>query len=481
MTQILLIGVFVVVIAHNADPAFSRGLDARVDHYTAPGVIVTVLCVMTAIWLATHIYVHRCARLLDRTGQVKLAWSAERAVAISRVIGVIAHVGAVFWLGWLVAIRRLVGDLVLIDELIAVLPVVALFVAGWASLYPIDRRIREAVIVRSLDEGLPVEPYVSFRAHVLSFVRHQLALVGVPVILVFGLSELLDVLAARLWPEDPPTGAITIVQLAGALTIFATVPWLMRHIWQTQPLADGDLRRRLTELCRAHRVRVRELLVWNTHGVLVNGAVMGLIGAMRYVLLSDGLLSGLTRDEVEAVAAHEVGHIRRHHIPWLATSVVVVLVLSGFVADWIIFRLLNVELGVGAQMAILLGGPLLIGLFVFGWVSRRFEWQADAFAAQHLSGFRKGVTDATVTLEASAAMVGALGAVARLNHIPRHARSWRHGSIASRQERLRSLVGLPAHRLAIDRRVARIKAVIAFGAVLTIGVIGFDLFVRMGA
>ena len=159
----------------------------------------------------------------------------------------------------------------------------------------------------------------------------------------------------------------------------------------------------------------------------------------------------------------------------------VVLVLSGFAADWLVFNLLDVELGAAAQMAILLGAPLLLGLVVFGWVSRRFEWQADAFAAQHLSGFRRGVTGVTVTLEAAAAMVGALGAVARLNHIPRHARSWRHGSIASRQEKLRSIVGRPADRLAIDRLVAKIKVAIAIGAVLTVGVIGFDLLVRMNA
>lgn len=480
MTQILLIGVFVAVIAHNADPAFAQGPSARVDAYGVGTVIGATLGAIAALWLVTHLFVHRCARRLDRTGQVKLAWSAERVVIASRIIGVGVHVGAVFWLGWLVAVRRLVGDLVLIDELIGVLPIVGLFIAGWASLYPIDRRIREAVIVRSLDEGLPVEPYVTFRAHVLSFVRHQLALVVVPIVFILGLSELLDLVAVRVWPDAPPNALLTVIQLAGALFIFATIPWLMRHIWQTHRLEDGDLRQRLTDLCRAHRVRVRELLVWNTHGVLVNGAVMGLIGAVRYVLLTDGLLSGLSRAEVEAVAAHEVGHIRRHHIPWLAASVVVVLVLSGVVADWIVFGLLEIDLGTAGQMAILLVGPLLLGFIVFGWVSRRFEWQADAFAAQHLSGFRRGSRDVTVSLEAAAAMVGALGAVARLNHIPRHARSWRHGSIAARQRRLHDLVGRPAHRLAIDRLVAKIKLGIAAGLVLTVAMIGFDLFFRMG-
>ena len=464
MTQILLIAVFVIVIVHN-DPAVLEVVEARTGDRDIWLVALAMLGSMASVWLLTHLFVMRCARRLDRRGDAKMAWSAERAVGLSRLLATIVHGVGVYWLGWLVAVRRVVGDLVLIDELIAVLPVVGVFVAGWASLYPIDRRIREAVIIRSLDEGAPIEAYVSLSAHVMSFVRHQLALIGVPIVLVVGWSEVVSLLDG-----SAHAAALATARVVGALLIFATIPVVMRHVWRTHRLEDGELRRRLVDLCRAHRVRVRELLVWNTHGVLVNGAVMGLIGWMRYVLLSDGLLMGLSRDEVEAVAAHEVGHIRRHHIPWLAASVVVALILCGLAAESI-YAAFSIEVGTAWQLAILLGVPLVLAAVIFGWVSRRFEWQADAFAAQHLSGFRRESPGVLVTPEASAAMVGALGAVARLNHIPTTARSWRHGSIATRQARLRNLVGLPADRLAIDRIVTRIKVGIVLGAIVTILVV----------
>lgn len=490
MTQLLLIGVFVVVLVHDVS-----GVAAvpPVKPWVAGALVAGSMLV---IWLASQAYVWRCARRLDREGRAILAWRAERAVSASRVLATIVHGASVAWLGWLEAVRSLTGDLVLVDEMICVLPPIAVFVAGWASLYPIDRRMREAMMIRSLDEGRPIVGYVPLGSHVMSFVRHQLALVCVPVLLVLGWAETVSMVGVRLW--DVPrfvtpdrvaaterelalrAGALTCLQLAGALVIFALVPVLLRFVWRTQVLEEGELRRDLLEMCRVHGVRVRQLLVWKTHGVLVNGAVMGLVGWMRYVLLSDGLLMGLSRREVEAVAAHEVGHIRRHHIPWLAGAVLSVLVLLTAGLDWGVRQVRGSPAEDGSWVLVI--GLLALGgtIVAFGWVSRRFEWQADAFAAQHLSGARPSERDHVVTDEATEAMVGALAAVARLNHIPRHARSFRHGSIARRQARLAQLAGQRADRLAIDRQVARIKVAILIGVLLTAGLIGVDVMTAMG-
>ena len=42
------------------------------------------------------------------------------------------------------------------------------------------------------------------------------------------------------------------------------------------------------------------------------------------------------------------------------------------------------------------------------------------------------------------------------------------------------MVGLRADRLAIDRKVAKIKVSIGIGAILTLAVIGFDIFLGLG-
>jgi hypothetical protein len=132
-------------------------------------------------------------------------------------------------------------------------------------------------------------------------------------------------------------------------------------------------------------------------------------------------------------------------------------------------------------------------LALFGWISRRFERQADVFAVQHLSGSGvaaavpdsaevpdtpgAGPRTAVVTGEAVGAMQSALGRIAELNTVSPERRSWRHGSIAWRQRYLGTLVGKPLESLAIDRLVRRIKrlTLVSLGAVIALEAAAFWL------
>ena len=106
------------------------------------------------------------------------------------------------------------------------------------------------------------------------------------------------------------------------------------------------------------------------------------------------------------------------------------------------------------------------GLLAFGFVSRRFERQADTYAVRLLSE-RDQSADATPA--SVNAMAGALSMVAFVNHVPVERPSWRHGSIAWRQAYLRSLAGRPHARLGIDSLVRAIcaLALVAVLAMLT--------------
>ena len=105
-----------------------------------------------------------------------------------------------------------------------------------------------------------------------------------------------------------------------------------------------------------------------------------------------------------------------------------------------------------------------------GFVSRRFEWQADAYAAGLLSRVgQDGVVAGTITPEASRTVGDALERAAVLNGADPRAFSWRHGSIASRQRRVRALAGRDAGRLPVDRAANLLKAAI----VAAWGVIGW--------
>ena len=69
-------------------------------------------------------------------------------------------------------------------------------------------------------------------------------------------------------------------------------------------------------LCRRVGMRYRDILLWRTQNNMGNAAVMGLVPQVRYILLSDLLLETMTESQIEAVFAHELGHIVHRHMAW---------------------------------------------------------------------------------------------------------------------------------------------------------------------
>ncbi len=380
---------------------------------------------------------------------------------------------------------------VLVDELIVMLPTLLALVAGWLVFFPLDRRMRESAMIGRIDRGLPIYTPPTRGQYLLAQLRHQVALLFVPLVMIAAWSESVTLLGPDGRGVFTATQAMLLVP-AGALAVFSFAPLIIRHVWDTAPLPEGEIRRVMADLCRQHRVGVRELLVWRTYGVLVNAAVMGLVAPLRYILLSDALLDQMRRREVEAVMAHEIAHVRKHHMFWLLLVMVATLGLGEqagqaalLAVDTALIRNGPVELmGMDAQslvrdervaVTVVSAVSLLLALLVFGWVSRRAERQADVFAARHLAQTadepaRDAAGRVVFTHQASGAMIGALQRVAALNHIPTKRKMWRHGSIRWRQDHLRSLNGRPVDDADVDRVFARVKFA-AVAAVVALGVL----------
>jgi len=255
--------------------------------------------------------------------------------------------------------------------------------------------------------------------------------------------------------------ALFATQVAGLALLAWIMPLLLTTLWPTVPLGPGPLRDRLIDLCRARGLRTPRLRVWRTTDGLINGALVGVAPPFRAILLTDALLERLPLDQVEAVMAHEVAHARRRHLPWLIGIV-------GLSAG-VCYMAAAAVWGAPGQETVRLVAAIAGATLVFGWVSRRFELQADAFAAQHLSRATPPDDGAPVTItpHAAGAMAGALVSVARLNGVHPGRFTFRHGSIAARVDHLQSLVGTPAARTPIDGVVRRIKtSAIALGLIL---------------
>lgn len=430
------------------------------------------LAPFAGVWAAAHAWVGAMVRRLDATSDPRWIGRAERVVAWSRVAALVWHAAAVLWLGEVEAWRAVVGDLVAVEELLAVAPPLAVILGGFWTLHPIERRVREAQVLAALDAGAPLRHLPSAWESVLAGARPQVLLVAVPLSMMLVWHEaVVWVWAVRGWGW---VGVLMpAVQVAGVVGVLVVSPAVLRRVLGTSPMPEGPLRERLVGLGRAQGVRFREVLVWDTGKSQVNGAVMGLVPWVRYVLLTDALLERLGPAQLEAVMAHEVAHVRERHMAWMAAVVVGGVGLLGTPLGW---GAMVLAARWGAWVEVAAAGLTLAGvLAALGFVSRRFEWQADAFAAKHLSGWRRGDRRTLVTPEGAAAMGGALRSVGLLNGIHPGKFGWRHGSIATRRARLAGIVGRPAGGLWIDREVRAIKAAAVVGLGVGLVLIGLDV------
>lgn len=159
------------------------------------------------------------------------------------------------------------------------------------------------------------------------------------------------------------------------------------------PLEDAALRARIDALLARTGFASKGLYVMDgsrrsAHG---NAYFTGL-GRNKRIVFFDTLLDGLEPVEVEAVLAHELGHFRRHHVTWRLASGALLslagLALLGWLAEQPWFY---TGLGVArpSDAAALLLFALALPAFTTlltpagAWLSRRHEFQADAFAREH--------------------------------------------------------------------------------------------------
>ncbi|HRQ75417.1 MAG TPA: M48 family metallopeptidase [Phycisphaerales bacterium] len=428
--------------------------------------VVPIASIFAMLWIGTA----WCGKKLDRGGGPGWIILGERLAHHARWLILINHAFAVLLFGWLDAVRSVIGNVILLDELITILPPVLGVIATWWAYFPIERRLREALTIRRLDLGQPLHPLPSRGMYVFMQARIGLLMLLVPILLIVALSEAIRTAAAAWLPANygaPLAEGASVIAAAG---VFLFAPLMARLLLGVKSMPPGPVRDDLLGICGTHRVKVRDLLLWNTGGSMINAAVMGLIGRLRYVLITDALLESMTERQVKAVMAHEVAHVRKHHLPWMIVVMIALITSTAMLmeAPFMLLHAWNVRFPAGFLQW--LGVPMTIAqvavaLAAFGWVSRRFERQADTFAAQHLS-VHPPMDDTNETEphdgshireEAVRAMQGALETIAVMNAVDPRRSSWRHGSIVWRQAYLQSIVGQPTDSLPIDRTVKRLK------------------------
>ncbi len=448
-----------------------------------------VLVATLAIWS------RRVARLAHFTSVQRRVRRFNFVIYTSRILIPAWLAAGIFALGWKQDVFSLLDRTPLgrlpIDcpgILLGCLPPFLAWMALWWAQFPADRALREQNILIQLDQDLPVQPPPSFRTYFFVNLRLQLLFTIAPVLLLLALHDILSLVLPPIFHQlgaaaDREELVETIVTLIAFALFVVCSPEILRRVLQTETLPDCPLRHRLKNVARKHGVGFRDVLLWKTHLQMGNAAVMGFVPRFRYVLLSDLLLETMRDEQIEAIFAHEMGHVLHRHLYWLVAAIAAMLfALAGpgqMIADALQRFASHVRLGESVQDALLLGAALGLFALVFGYFSRKFERQADVFAARTMqtafdesgeepaSAARSALLNTAVLDEPGIALatgsrnyVGRHGAaifcsalerVAVVNNIPIAARSWCHGSIAKRMRFLENLSRDPRQTKQFDR------------------------------
>lgn len=355
--------------------------------------------------------------------------------------------GVLSWLDWaqLVRFNWHLDRTILLDDILILAPILLPMALSWAAFYEVDRAVRVAVG----SQGSP-EPQPSTRQQYLALhARHYL---GISLLPVLGLLSIQDT-ADLLWPGILQTPYAPAIYLPPIALLFVLFPSVLRHVWKTRPLPPGPLRSRLQAAARRAGFRGRDILIWQTNGMVVNAAVAGFLPSLRYVFLTDGLLARLTDEEIEAVFGHEIGHIRHRHLLLRLLAITAPLSLyflaeqavpglGARIEEWALQGGGGVDLPSGL---LVLAVTALYLLLVFGVYSRLLESQADLFGCRSVAadGDARPVDTFISALEKLAARGG----------VDRNARAWQHGSIARRVDFLNRVASDPGYGRRFERRV----------------------------
>ena len=165
-------------------------------------------------------------------------------------------------------------------------------------------------------------------------------------------------------------------------------------------LEDGTIKTQVTALMARCGFAAKGLFVMDGSKRSAHGnAYFTGFGSAKRVVFYDTLLAKLSPDEIAAVLAHELGHFKHRHLSrrmllLFATSLLAFAMLGWLANQSWFYAGLGVAPNLGAPndaLALLLfmiSAPLLSFFIapVFSAMSRRDEFEADAYAVAHTSG-----------------------------------------------------------------------------------------------
>ena len=360
--------------------------------------VVLVANLLTKLWLSTrqaqHVAAHR--------GEVPAAFehtislqahkkAADYTLAKSRVGLIDLGIDAVMLLAW-----TLLGGLDLLNQ-------ITLEWLGAGMTQQVVLVVSFALIGGIM--GLPLSLYQTFGIEQRFGFNHTTPALWVSDLLkglLVGMLLGLPILWLVLWLMQAG-GSLWWLYAWGSLVVYQLfVMWIAPNVIMPlfnkfTPLEDAQLKERMSALMDRAGFTVKGFFVMDgSRRSAHSNAFFTGFGSAKRVVFFDTLLKQLNGDEMEAVLAHELGHFKHRHIfKMMLTSFTVSLAglaLLGWLSQQVWFYTgLGVlpNLGGGNSALALLLFMLVLPLFTFfvsplsARRSRRFEFEADAYAVTH--------------------------------------------------------------------------------------------------
>jgi STE24 endopeptidase len=341
-----------------------------------------VLTAMLRIWLELR----QRACLVQQQSGVPPTWSNPAAMrrvidgALRRstitILGILAEAA----LALVLAIQG-IGLLARSEPLASMSPVVGTIALSIIImlLFGIIRKAVEATSVFFVDASIGLG-----RPPVLLFLRDSLAK-----LLVTSVVFVPTLIAAAVLAEAgvPMWGVLTWTIWLTLLTLDLTFrPFVQtRLFYAATPLRDETLASRIAQLLKNCGLELGsvEVLDASRRTRRANASVHGL-GRQKHIYLHDTLIQRLGADEILAVVAHEAGHARLSHVQQYLAALAA-LGLAAALAISVLYDSLDGPVAERLAMIILLipSASFCVRPILFK-LSRRFEYEADAFAADRI-------------------------------------------------------------------------------------------------
>jgi Zn-dependent protease with chaperone function len=317
---------------------------------------------------------------------------------------------------------------------------------------------------------------ISKQSYVFSNITFSIPVL-LPWLILSGFADLIKALPFE-WPArflETTEGEVTYF-LIFLFAVAVAGPAMIQKFWRCKPLESGEHRTRIEDLCRKAGLAYADILYWPIFGgKMITAGVMGLIKKFRYILVTPSLLRLLEPEEIDAVIAHEIGHVKKKHLLFYLMFFVGYMLLSYVVFDLILFGIIYAEpvywlinktgfdqttIFSALFSLVIIAVFFIYFRFIFGFFMRNFERQADTYVFS--------------LFDSAKPLISTLQKIATTSGQSADRPNWHHFSIRERIDYLTKCEN-DGEWISIHNR--KVKKSIGFflAGMLLIGVLGYQL------